>query len=168
LILIAGSCDNSVFFQNENKEKDINVNNSGRANVKTGLINEFKVDKNKLIVDDTFNNQINLLNDYFFIYDKIDAEGGLVKLPPIKKNLVIGDSSFTIQLIKQYLLKIGDIPVNDNTGIFDSLLLKGIKSIQFRLGMETSGIISKSLVSEMNIPVKSRVKQISINIESNF
>ncbi len=171
LFFIAGSCDNSDLKNSDNsieikiENKDTEITNTELLNTNSALINEINSKKINNIKNDTFNNQINLLNDYFFIYDKIDAEGGLVKLPPIKKNLVIGDSSFTIQLIKQYLLKIGDIPVNDNTGIFDSLLLKGIKSIQFRLGMETTGIISKSLVSEMNIPVKSRVKQISINIE---
>lgn len=115
--------------------------------------------------NDSFNIQQQLLKSYLEKYSEIESHSGFVKIPKIKKNLLIGDTNFSIKLIKQFLFQTDDIALLDTTPIFDTVLLVGIKSFQSRMGYQPTGHLSTSIIAEMNVPAKVRMKQMERNIE---
>ena len=58
----------------------------------------------------------------------------------------------------------GDLPQQDTTDVFNDTLKTGIKNFQKRYGYTQDGIVTSSLLKEMNVPAVDRVKQILINM----
>ncbi len=108
---------------------------------------------------------LSLLLNFLFKYSAIEKKGGFVKLALKNKFPRFGDTSFNVKLIKKYLIQSGDILINDTGFIFNSVLQIGIKSFQKRLGFDTTGILTKPLIAEMNVPIEKRIRQLKINIE---
>ena len=75
-----------------------------------------------------------------------------------------GNHSPIIAAMKQNLFNMGDMAVEDTSGVFDASLVEGIKSFQQRNGFTPDGKLSKSLIGLMNITPKERIKQLLINM----
>ena len=114
---------------------------------------------------DSLNVQEALLSNYLIKYREIESKAGFVKIPAVKRIFSIGDTAFSIKLIKQFLFQTQDINIIDTTFVFDSVLLAGVQSFQSRMGYQPNGKISKTIIDEMNVPVTSRINQIVSNIE---
>ena len=72
--------------------------------------------------------------------------------------------------LQRYLIQTGDLPTieNDQTLVsnrYSGLLVKGIKNFQYRHGLTADGVIGKSTVVELNIPIAQRIKQIGLAME---
>ncbi len=170
LVLIVGNCKNHTINDLKTNKIESIADNYIKAN-------EIKIDKKITQNDavnfieknphkkDSVNSQIYLLRNYFLKYNEIEKKGGFVAIPPIKKTISIRDTAFSVKYIKKYLFQTGDITIKDTGNVFDSMLLSGIKSIQYRFGLIQTGKITKSLIAEMNVPIKRRLHQININIE---
>jgi len=104
------------------------------------------------------------LKDQLQKYYDIHQKGGWPLIPDIKKPLKKGQSASQIPLIKKYLAITGDMPGNDTSKVFNDTLADGIAHIQQRFGFNATGIINKDLIKEMNVPVRSRIEQILINM----
>jgi murein L,D-transpeptidase YcbB/YkuD len=111
------------------------------------------------------NRQYNLLKNYLLKYYEIEKQGNFLPIKIEKKNYKINDSSAVITEIKKRLFLVGDLNANDTTAIFTNELEDAIKGFERRYGMKEDGIITTSLIAELNRPVKERVQQILINME---
>ncbi len=109
--------------------------------------------------------QYELLKQYLGKYDEIRDNGGWPVIAAPKKSYKTGDSLEAIKNIRSHLFITGDIPANNGSAVFDDELLLGVKSYQKRMGLTEDGIVGKSMIAEMNIPVDKRIGQIMVNME---
>ena len=80
------------------------------------------------------------------------------------KSFKQGKNSPNIAVMKKNLFLMGDMNVEDSSGLYDDYLLNGIKSFQARNGFTPDGKLSAKLIKLMNITPKERVKQLLINM----
>jgi murein L,D-transpeptidase YcbB/YkuD len=109
--------------------------------------------------------QYNLLKEYLKKYNQLNAQSTLIFIKGDKKVHQLKDSSTTISAIRQRLFLLGDMSVNNQSNIFDSTLLEGVKKFEHRLGYKEDGIVNPILLAEMNYPLDKRIQQIIVNME---
>jgi len=109
--------------------------------------------------------QYELLKQYLAKYDQIRDQGGWPGIAIPKKSYKTGDSLEAIKSIRQHLFITGDLLTNNGSAIFDDELMLGVKKYQKRLGLAEDGVVGKSMISEMNVPVDKRIGQIMVNME---
>ena len=111
------------------------------------------------------NESYKTLKDQLARYYDIAKKGGWPVIPADKKTYKKGTSSPAIASIKRHLSLTGDMPGSDTTQLFNDTLEMGIKNYQRRFGYTPDGIITASLIKDLNVPAQNRVQQILINME---
>jgi len=124
---------------------------------------------NKKHKDDKYFEDINqsykALKDQLSRYYDIAKKGGWPQINISKKKLKKGIASPEIAVIKKRLEITGDMPAGDTSQRFNDTLEIAIKNFQQRHGYKPTGIISDSLLGEMNVPAVQRVEQILMNMD---
>ncbi|HET9746257.1 MAG TPA: L,D-transpeptidase family protein [Chitinophagaceae bacterium] len=126
---------------------------------------------NKKHKDDKYFEDVNesykLLKEHLVRYLDLAKKGGWPQVTATvgKKSLKKGMSSPDIAHIKKRLLVTGDLSVNDTSQVFNDTLVMAVKSFQARHGFNETGIISDSLIKEMNVPVEKRIEQLLMNMD---
>jgi L,D-transpeptidase YcbB len=105
------------------------------------------------------------LKDQLKKYVDIAKNGGWPQITISKKKLKKGIASPEISLIKKRLEITGDMPAGDTSQRFSDTLEIAIKNFQQRHGYKPTGVISDSLIKEMNVPAQDRVEQILMNMD---
>ena len=123
---------------------------------------------NKKHKDDKYFADINesykLLKDQLEKYVAVAKNGGWPLIAQDVKIFKAGKASPAIADMKKILFLTGDLPQQDTTNVFNDTLTLGIKNFQKRYGYTQDGIVTSSLLKEMNVPAVDRVKQILINM----
>lgn len=125
---------------------------------------------NKKHKDDKYFEDVNesykALKDQLGKYLSIARKGGWPQVNIVgKKSLKKGISSPDIVTIKKRLAITGDMPLNDTSQIFTDTLAIAVKNFQARHGFRETGMVSDSLVKEMNVPVTQRIEQLLMNMD---
>ena len=125
---------------------------------------------NKKHKDDKYFEDVNdsykALKDQLSNYLTIAKNGGWPQVTTSsKKGLKKGMSSPEIAIIKKRLAITGDLAGNDTSQVFNDTLVMAVKNFQGRHGFSETGMISDSLIKEMNVPVEKRVEQILMNMD---
>ena len=124
---------------------------------------------NKKHKDDKYFEDINqsykALKDQLSRYYDIAKKGGWPQINITKKKLKKGIAVPEIAVIKKRLEITGDMPAGDTSQRFNDTLEIAIKNFQQRHGYKPTGIISDSLLGEMNVPAVQRVEQILMNMD---
>lgn len=124
---------------------------------------------NKKHKDDKYFEDVNEsykgLKDQLAKYLAIAKNGGWPQVNAVKKSLKKGISSPDITIIKKRLLLTGDLAGNDTSQVFNDTLVMAVKNFQARHGFSETGIISDSLIKEMNVPVTKRIEQLLMNMD---
>jgi murein L,D-transpeptidase YcbB/YkuD len=97
-------------------------------------------------------------------YYNITKAGGWPQIPAVK-TLKIGSISPAIPVIKKRLQLTGELTGNDTSQIFTDTLANAVMVFQKRMGYTPDGIISAQLVKDMNVPAKTRLSQILLNMD---
>jgi len=111
------------------------------------------------------NPQYNLLKQQVIKYDSIEKAGGWKLINATKKSYKLNDTAISLVDIKKRLLLTGDLTNGDTSALFTKALEEGIKNFQHRYGFKENGIITATLIAEMNQPVQDRLQQILVNME---
>jgi murein L,D-transpeptidase YcbB/YkuD len=106
-----------------------------------------------------------LLKDKLKKYRDIEKTGGLPIITSSPINYKIGISDSNLISAKKYFYLTGDLKNKDETVFFTDSLLNAIKNFQQRLGLVVNGNLDSATVSEINVPVSDRIKQLIINME---
>lgn len=109
--------------------------------------------------------QYELLRKYLGKYRALDA---LNDWPPIKNSILSlrrGDTSADIIKLEGRLFRLGDFNGDTLSFTFDKRLFSSIKHFQARCGLDTNGQINKETMEALNVPLKSRIRQIVVNME---
>jgi len=124
---------------------------------------------NKKHKDDKYFEDVNesykALKEQLIKYLTIAKNGGWPQAKTVKKSLKKGTSSPDIAIIKKRLMITGDLAGNDTSQVFNDTLVTAVKNFQARHGFSETGIISDSLIKEMNVPVTKRVEQLLMNMD---
>src|SRR5258705_1512826 len=124
---------------------------------------------NKKHKDDKYfedaNESYKALKEQLSKYLAIAKNGGWPQINAVKKSLKKGTSSPDIAIIKKRLAITGDLASNDTSQVFNDTLVTAVKNFQARHGYNETGIISDSLIKEMNVPVVRRIEQLLINMD---
>jgi L,D-transpeptidase YcbB len=160
------------FFKYANKiygGSDINEKELGwfiprkKINLQAAL-DTLLVNKNNTELVEPLNSQYRLLEkklkQYYGIQSTIPAD-----TIAFGKSYKLGDSSKAIALIRTKLFLYEDIAIDNNSLVFDSTLLQGIKQFQFRNGLPNTGLIGSATIKHLNTPIDERIKTILINME---
>ena len=107
----------------------------------------------------------NLLKEKLRLYSAILRRGGWPEVTQKKKDARRGMSSPEIQTLKERLKITGDFSPTSSGPVFDAALEQSIKRVQWEYGLSETGRIDKALISELNIPVKERIRQMLINLQ---
>jgi murein L,D-transpeptidase YcbB/YkuD len=124
---------------------------------------------NKKHKDDKYFEDVNpeysALKDQLNKYVDIAKKGGWPQISVNKKKLKKGVTTPQVAMIKGRLRITGDLPGADSSSVFNDTLVNAVKNFQERHGYTPTGIITDSLVKEMNVPVVKRIEQIIMNME---
>lgn len=104
-------------------------------------------------------------------YRQLAATVTLFQITGIEKKLSPGDKHPQIPELKQFLQQLGDLP-EDNTAsstakstIYSDSIVAGVKKFQLRHGLGADGVIGKTTVAALNVPLSQRVTQIELAME---
>lgn len=98
-------------------------------------------------------------------YAAIVKKGGWNSIPVEKKKYKKGDNAPAITLIKKRLQVTGELTDKDTTGIFNDALESAVKTFEQSRGHTPRGIITDTLVKEMNVPAIAQLQTLLINME---
>lgn len=123
---------------------------------------------NKKHKDDKYYGDVNLrykgLQEALKKYLDIEKAGGWPVVDASVRKLKAGSSSASLLALKRRLFLSGDIPALDTTTIFDEALKTGINSFQTSFGYTGTGSLTEQQIKDMNVPVRTRIEQILINM----
>jgi len=105
------------------------------------------------------------LLDYLSVYRKIKETTNWDSIAYPEKALHKGETSAIIPVIKQRLHALGDLPENDSTAVFDSLMKTAVRNFQARMGTNPDGVVGKTFIKQLNVLPAKRIEQILVNLE---
>lgn len=124
---------------------------------------------NKKHKDDKYFEDVNdsykALKEQLSKYVDVAKKGGWPQVNPVKKPLKKGMNSPEIATIKKRLAATGDLVAGDTSQLFTDTLVMAVKNFQTRHGFTPTGIVSDSLIREMNVSVVNRIQQLLMNMD---
>jgi murein L,D-transpeptidase YcbB/YkuD len=98
-------------------------------------------------------------------YRKLQAHGGWEPVAP-GETLKPGMSGERVAALRRRLLVTADMSADSGEpDVFDASLEAGVRNFQLRHGLEDDGIVGKSTLAALNVPVEQRIDQIRANLE---
>lgn len=123
---------------------------------------------NKKHKDDKYFEDVNApykaLKEQLGKYYNIAKAGGWPRITISKKTLKKGLSDPAISIIKKRLRISGEMIGKDSSQVCNDSLENAVKIFQTTMGYKPDGIITASLINDMNVPALARIKQILINM----
>lgn len=100
-------------------------------------------------------------------YRDMESRGGWQNIPDLKNGATLcpGDSASVIASVRARLFAEGFLSRDSKKATYDPELEKGIRTYQSRRGLEADAAIAQGLVSNLNIPVRDRIRTIAVNME---
>ncbi|MEO5909905.1 MAG: L,D-transpeptidase family protein [Pelobium sp.] len=111
--------------------------------------------------------QYDLLKTYLKKYKDLERKEIWTALQYTKNGSQLGDTSLLIAQIKKRLFLLNDFKGDTSNAIFDLSFYNALKVFQQRNGLTVDGLIGNETIKILNIPLKSRIRQIIVNMERN-
>lgn len=129
------------------------------------LLNDYLHSSQGSFPEEPVYRQYNLLKGYLRKYNAIALKGGWPVLPAEDMRLKPGDISSVVSDMKRMLFLTEDLAENDCSMIFDEEMEIAVKKFQKRHGLNENGIVSKTTLLAMCVPIQERIRTILINME---
>lgn len=130
------------------------------------LLDSMVAKKNNAFEDDEpVNRQYILLRQQLKKLAKIATGNKWDSIRTSAKSFKKGDSAEVIALVKYRLQAFGDLPGTDSSQRFTAALDTAVRSFQDRMGIKIDGLINKSVLDALNVPVEDRIRKILLNME---
>ena len=101
-------------------------------------------------------------------YRRLEAATALEPLPPFTGAVRAGERYTGVAALRQRLQVLGDLPADaasPDSGTYGGALVDGVRRFQSRHGLDPDGILGRSTVAALNVPLASRVRQIELALE---
>lgn len=93
------------------------------------------------------------------------ARGGWTVIPA-GDSLKPGMSDPRVPLLRQRLIESKDLEADAHEGeVYDGALVKALQYFQFRMGLETDGVVGPATLAQLNTTVDERIRQVELNLE---
>jgi L,D-transpeptidase YcbB len=103
------------------------------------------------------------------IYTKMAAAGDTALIPVPQKGVRPGNSFAAMPQLVARLRQLGDLPSNagvpDNSTVYEGAVVNAVKHFQRRHGLDIDGVLGKGTVTQLNVPLKTRVQQLDLTLE---
>jgi murein L,D-transpeptidase YcbB/YkuD len=109
--------------------------------------------------------QYELLRAYLRKYRTLDERYNWNPLVLPANSLRPGDTAAVIQAIRARLYALEDLREDTLSAIFDPELQSAVNRFQARHGLAEDGLLTTATLAELNVPLKSRITQILVNME---
>lgn len=106
--------------------------------------------------------QYELLKTYLRKYRLLD---GQIDWPVINTKIVDTRDTVLIRMVKKRLFQLEDYDGSLSDTLFDYRFKQALLRFQQRHGLEPTGIVNSETIAELNVPPKTRIKQILVNME---
>ncbi len=99
-------------------------------------------------------------------YQRLMEDGGWNTVS-ISRTVKPGEKSQALMSLYKRLIATSDMTdsITKIDSVYSGELVEGIKHFQSRHGLEPDGVIGKNTIEALNVPVESRIRQISVNME---
>ena len=124
-----------------------------------------KAPAKQLVADEPVYRQYELLRVFLRKYRVLAINDNWPPIVNGKKPLKPGDTSLIIAQIKTRLYKLADFHGDTLNQSYNLELIIGIIQFQERHGLLVDGLLNKETITALNVPLKSRIKQILVNME---
>jgi len=98
-------------------------------------------------------------------YRQIDKQGGWPRIaagPAMR----LGDTDDRVALLRKRLVATDDLAADAGQGnVFDETLLQGVQKFQTRHGLADDGVVGPKTLTELNVPVSERIRQLAATLE---
>ncbi len=149
------------YVKRKEQEKFIPIKKQDPLKMADSLLNKKHSDEKYYEqVNDMYGNLKKTLQRYL----DITLAGGWAVIPTAK-SISKGESSATVSLIKKRLQLTLDMSGNDSSTAFTDTLELAVKNFQKRHGYKPTGIITATLIKDMNVPAKERLMQVLLNMD---
>jgi murein L,D-transpeptidase YcbB/YkuD len=101
-----------------------------------------------------------VLNQYRAIADR----GGWPQVP-FGLDLKRGDHGPRVSSLKERLLVTADLEEISSSDLFDEAVEEAVRRFQVRHGLDVTGKVDVLTLSDLNLPVEARIRQIEVNLE---
>jgi L,D-transpeptidase YcbB len=108
--------------------------------------------------------QYELLRGFLKKYRILDASDQWLPVDNID-SIKPGDTAASLVKIKTRLFKLEDFRGDTLNHTYDNKLITAVKQFQNRNGLQVNGLLDKATITTMNISLKTRIKQILVNME---
>jgi len=102
-------------------------------------------------------------------YIQLAKEDDGEQLPPARKPIAPGDTYPGVPRLTRLLRLVGDLPANANApsgqDTYNGPLVDAVKNFQRRHGREPNGRIDAQTLSDLNVPLARRVRQMQLTLE---
>ena len=100
------------------------------------------------------------------VYYRIAEEGGWPVVPD-SQTLKTGDRGDAVNLLRKSLERQGDFTtrVRDASSLFDENLASAVRAFEARNGLPVDGVADVEMLSVLNTPVETVIRQIELNLE---
>ena len=105
------------------------------------------------------------LKEALATYQTLAARGGWPRVPdgPVLKP---GMQEPRVEALRRRLLATGELQrIGEQPQLFDETLNAAVKSFQVRHYLEPDGIVGKTVLAALNVPVEERINQMRVNLE---
>jgi murein L,D-transpeptidase YcbB/YkuD len=109
--------------------------------------------------------QYELLRTYLHKYRQLDTMAQWDTIPSFSKEKRAVKRSQIVRLVKERLIQLSDYPGKLPDTLFDERLGLALRKFQVRHGLNPSGKIDQQTLEELNVPLKTRIRQIIVNME---
>jgi L,D-transpeptidase YcbB len=119
----------------------------------------------EFLEDEPVNPQYEQLREQLKKYKDLEAKNDWPLITTKKKKFEEGDTGVVISQIRSRLALLGDLEDSGESNEFDASLKNAVVQFQQRHGLKDDGIIGKSMIDELNVPLSKRIDQIVVNME---
>ena len=107
--------------------------------------------------------------DALLTYSKMASAGDAPLIPVPQKGVRPGNSFASMPQLVARLRQLGDLPPNAdvpaNSTVYDAAVVGAVKHFQRRHGLDIDGVLGKGTVTELNVPLKTRVQNLQLTLE---
>lgn len=104
------------------------------------------------------------LRDKLAIYMQAAVDGGW-KTIPTGSDLRIGAHGSRVELLEKRLAATEGYELSDNLGQYTKEVKDTVARFQTNMGLKSTGVVDKSTLQALNVPVSQRIKQIEMNMD---
>ncbi len=102
-------------------------------------------------------------------YSKMASAADAPLIPVPQKGVRPGNPFASMAALVARLRQLGDLPsgidVPANSTVYSGAVVSAVKHFQGRHGLDTDGVLGKGTVTELNVPLKTRVQQLQLTLE---